>query len=101
MKCHYVNDGGKQVLIPGCMQGAHSDDIGDCTCTVHNQPKDEAMTKNEAQEALGKYINRHSKNSRFVPPIHDAIVLDTRDDKGNHTAWTWRGLLKIAYDLND
>jgi len=33
MRCHYVVDPELgRVLIPGCMQVAHSDDIDDCTC---------------------------------------------------------------------
>lgn len=34
MRCHYVKDGGKRYLIPGCWSNALSnrEDMRDCTC---------------------------------------------------------------------
>ena len=32
MRCHYVTDRGKKILIPGCMGVAVNQDINYCTC---------------------------------------------------------------------
>lgn len=57
MKCHYVTDHGKRVLIPGCMSVAVSNNIEDCCCTSNEKTIEQRIF------ALEKKVNELIKQS--------------------------------------
>jgi hypothetical protein len=57
------------------------------------------LTKEEARELLQKYINSHGG----IFPIYDANILisDERSNTFQVTEYTFRYLLRVAYDLTE
>ena len=53
------------------------------------------MTKKGAQKILNKYVSSITFTGL---PIND-VVLVTEASKGKLTQWSFKGLIKIAYDL--
>lgn len=64
------------------------------------------MTKKEAREILGRWVETKTKNDLgervdMEFPVKDEIVFSVIDPNKGYECWTFIGLIKLAYDLEE